>query len=715
MIYWLVLLISVRLSAKGIDIFMLELLAPAGSPEAVVAAVQNGADSVYLGFGEYNARRNAENFNEEDLAKASEYCRIRGVKIYMTLNTLATDRELIQIERLAKKANRVGVDAILVQDLGAMRAIKQAVPDMPIHASTQMSVHNLDGVRMAAELGVSRVVLARELSKAHIAYICKNSPIEIEVFIHGALCMSYSGQCYMSAVIGQRSGNRGLCAQPCRLGYSLDGVAGNPLSLKDYCLAYDLEDLKKCGVTCLKIEGRMKRPEYTGIVTRVYAEALRENRKPNDEEMHLLTMAFSRQGFTNAYFQGQKGRDMLGIRTEDNKKEFAFFGQVRRDYLRGEHPRVPLKFYFIAKYGHPAMLAAEDDLGNIARAQGVFPQKAINLELDKEELEERLRKTGGTFYYAKSVDCAIEGGLNIPVSEINQMRRAALDRITELRAKFSPKREGIYRAGAQRENKEQLPGLNIYLSDLAQLSDDLLALKPDIVYMPIELIASGGKKIEPLLSHDRCLVAALPRVITDDQRDKMAQYIKKIRQIGITQVLTGNIGQIRTAQNEGFEVRGDFGLNVFNSQALKTLKNLELESATVSFELNLPQIRDMSKSIDTELIAYGRLPLMVTENCIIKNTKGRCLCDRSMSLSDRKGAAFPVVREFGCRNVVLNSKKLFVADRLPHFSSLGLWALRLMFTTENARECYAVTRRYKDEGYYEPSGFTRGLYYRGVE
>lgn len=693
---------------------MLELLAPAGSPEAVIAAVQNGADAVYLGFGEYNARRNADNFTEEDLAKATEYCRIRGAKVYVTLNTLATDRELIQIERLAKKANRLGADAIIVQDLGAMRAIKQAVPDMPIHASTQMSVHSLDGVRMAAELGASRVVLARELSKAHIAYICKNSPVEIEVFIHGALCMSYSGQCYMSAVIGQRSGNRGLCAQPCRLGYSLDGVAGNPLSLKDYCLAYDLDDLKKCGVSCLKIEGRMKRPEYTGIVTRVYADALRESRKPNDEEMRLLTMAFSRQGFTDAYFQGEKGEDMLGIRTEDNKKEFAFFKQVQRDYLRGEHPRVPLKFYFLAKYGHAAMLAAEDDLGNIAKVEGAFPQKARNLELEKVELEERLSKTGGTFYYAKSVECAIESGLNIPVSEINQMRRAAIDRITELRAGFTPKREGIYRAGVQRINEERPPALNIYLSDLGQISDDLLALGSNIVYMPIELIVSGGKKIEPLLKHGG-LVAALPRVVTDDQRGKITEFIKKIKQLGVTEVLAGNIGQIRSAQNEGLTVRGDFGLNVFNSQALKTLKNLELESATISFELKLAQIRDISKSIDTELIAYGRLPLMVTENCIIKNTKGRCLCDRPMSLSDRKGAAFPVIKEFGCRNVVLNSQKLFLADRLRDFGSIGIWALRLMFTTENARECYSVTRRYMDEGYYEPGGFTRGLYYRGVE
>lgn len=695
---------------------MLELLAPAGSPEAVMAAVQNGADSVYLGFGEHNARRNAVNFTEEELQKACEYCRIRGAKVYVTLNTLATDRDLVQIERLAKKANRAGAGAILVQDLGAMRAVKQAVPDMPIHASTQMSVHNLDGVKMAAELGATRVVLARELSKAHIAYICKNSPVEIEMFVHGALCMCYSGQCYMSAVIGKRSGNRGVCAQPCRLGYSLDGIAGNPLSLKDYCLAYDLEDIKKCGVSCLKIEGRMKRPEYTGIVTRVYHNAITENRPPNGEEMRLLTMAFSRQGFTNSYFQGKKGEDMLGIRTEDNKKEFSFFKQVKNEYMRGECPRVPLKFYFLAKYGKPVLLAAEDKRGNIAKIEGVFPQRAVNMALDKEDVEMRLGKTGGTPYYAESVQCAIEDRLNLAASEINQMRRAALDRMTELRSVYIPQREGIYRAGVQKLNRDQAPEITVQLSNISQISEKLIALKPRVVYMPLETIATAGSKLKSLLrSEDTFLAAIFPRVITDDQREKVLGYISKLEQIGVTQALVGNIGHIELAQRAGLDVRGDFGLNIFNSQALKTLKNLELKSAALSFELNLAQIRDISKSIDTELIAYGRLPLMVTENCIIKNTKDRCLCDRPMSLNDRKGAAFPVIKEFGCRNVVLNSQKLFLADRVQHLDSLGLWALRLMFTTENAHECYAVTQRYMNTGHYEPSGFTRGLYYRGVE
>lgn len=695
---------------------MLELLAPAGSPEAVVAAVQNGADSIYLGFGEYNARRNAVNFTEAELKEACEYCHVRGAKVYMTLNTLATDRELSKVEKLAKNASRLGADAILVQDLGVLRAVKQAVPDIPIHASTQMSVHSIEGVQMAAELGNERVVLARELSRDNIAYICKNSPVEIETFVHGALCMSYSGQCYMSAVIGTRSGNRGVCAQPCRLGYSLDGVAGNPLSLKDYSLAYEIKELEKCGVKSLKIEGRMKRPEYTGIVTKVYADAIRQGRDPDDEEMRLLAMAFSRQGFTDGYFKGKKGEHMLGIRTEDNKKEFAFFSQVKKGYLNAELPRVPIKFYFLAKIGHPAMLAAEDDRGNIAKIEGAYPERAVNHELDRQELEQRLSKTGGTPYYSEKTEIAIEDGLNISASEINQMRRAAIEKLTELRGKVTQRREGIYRAGAEIPNRDQVPYLNIQLSSISQLSDELLGYRPDIIYLPVQQIFSAGKKLDPILKDDGVtLVAVLPRIITDAERGKVIEQLDRVKQMGVSQVLAGNIGHILLAQNEGFEVRGDFGLNVFNSQSLKTLKNFDLLSATISFELNLPQIRDMSKSLDTELIGYGRLPLMLTENCIIKNTKGRCQCDRPMALSDRKGASFPVVKESGCRNVILNSQKLFLADKLEDFKQLGLWAMRLMFTTENARECAAVAARYKSVGYYEPGGFTRGLYYRGVD
>ena len=266
-----------------------ELLAPAGSPEALRAAVQNGADAVYLGWGAFNARRGAKNFSDEEFAAALAYCHERGVRVFLTLNTLVTDRELPQALETAVQAGRLGVDAVLVQDLGVLRMVRQAAPDVPIHASTQMTAHNLDGVKKMADFGMTRAVLSRELSRDAIAYICERSPIEIEVFGHGALCMCYSGQCYFSSVIGGRSGNRGLCAQPCRLKYGWNGRADQyPLSLKDMSLASYLQDLKKMGVACLKLEGRMKRPEYVAIVTGVYARALKENREPTPEEMAQL-------------------------------------------------------------------------------------------------------------------------------------------------------------------------------------------------------------------------------------------------------------------------------------------------------------------------------------------------------------------------------------------------------------------------------------------
>ena len=281
---------------------MLELLSPAGSMKSVEAAVQNGADAVYFGYGAFNARRNAKNFTPEQAAQAVSYCHLRGVKVHLTLNTLLTDRELPLAAQLAAQASDMGVDALIVQDLGVVRMLKQAAPDLPLHASTQMSVHSLDGVKRCADLGFQRVVLSRELSRDQIEYICARSPVEIETFAHGALCMCYSGQCYFSAVIGERSGNRGLCAQPCRLKYGWGNKADSyPLSLKDASMVEHLRELKKMGVACLKLEGRMKRPEYVAVVTRIYANAIKENREPTRQELEELELAFSRQGFTDGY------------------------------------------------------------------------------------------------------------------------------------------------------------------------------------------------------------------------------------------------------------------------------------------------------------------------------------------------------------------------------------------------------------------------------
>ena len=696
---------------------MLEILSPAGSPEGVIAAVQNGADAIYMGFGEFNARKNAKNFTVEEFAKALEYCRVRGVKTYLTLNTLATNSELALITERAIQACRLGIDAIIVQDLGVMTAVRQAVPEVPLHASTQMAVHNLEGVKMAAAMGLKRVVLARELSKEKIAYICKHAPIELEVFVHGALCMCYSGQCYMSAVIGRRSGNRGVCAQPCRMSYNAVGHAGvYPLSMKDNSLISHMDELSEMGVTSVKIEGRMKRPEYSAIVTSIYARAAHLGKSPTADDLQALEQAFSRQGFTDGYYEDKLGSDMFGIREDDGKSNNAMFTTVRKGYLNGEFQRVPVHFVGDVKDGKRVKLAAADDRKNTAVCYGPVPQMAFHKELTQAMLQTQLHKTGGTPFYCAGVKGTVDPGISLPLSAFNEMRRSLLAELMESRKPAPVRAEGTFVPGEDFLGYGGPPIMTVSVINLSQLSEEMEELAPKILYLPIMEFDFESPMLQRFLENDKInVVAALPRIIHDSERKKISNTLFKALAVGVSEVLVGNIGHIQFAKSHGLEVRGDFGLNAFNSETLYVLRKLGLISATLSFELRLAEIRDMSKPLDTELITYGRLPLMITENCIVKNTAGVCTCESFSGLVDRQGALFPVVSEFGCRSVVLNSKKLFMADKSNAVSSIGLWAQRLSFTTENALECVSTMKRYMEQGDYVPSGFTRGLYFRGVE
>jgi len=697
---------------------VLELLSPAGSPEGVVAAVQNGADAIYLGFGEFNARRGAKNFTLDELGRAVEYCRVRGVKTYLTLNTLVSDRELPVVAHQAKEANRFGIDAIIVQDLGVMRALRQAVPDVSLHASTQMSIHNLEGVKMAAAMGFKRVVAARELSRRKLLYICKNSPVEIEVFAHGALCMSYSGQCYMSSVIGRRSGNRGLCAQPCRLNYNAVGHAKtHPLSLKDNCLVRYLADLEAIGVTGIKLEGRMKRPEYTAIVTGIYSKAVHRRRSPSQEDIRMLQKAFSRQGFTDGYYTDRHGAEMLGIREEDDKPDSALFAATRKNYLNGEFQRVPVRFVGTVMRDKRVKLAAADDRQNTAVVYGPVPETAFHKELTTTLLQTQLHKTGGTPFVCVGVKSKVEPGLALPISAFNEMRRELLSEILEQRRPVDMRVEGDFIPVEYEQGHDKPPVLTVSVTRADQLSEEMEELCPEVVYIPgMERGIFESPVLRRFMANEKITVSVtLPRVIHDNERKKVTETLTRARALGINEALVGNIGQIQLAKSQGMTVRGDFGLNVFNSETILVLKNLGLESATLSFELRLAEIRDLSKTIDTEIIVYGRLPLMLTENCIVRNSTDACTCESFSGLVDRQGALFPVVPEFGCRNVLLNSKKLFMADKRRAINQLGLWAQRLVFTTENAIECVAVLKRFMGLGDFTLPGFTRGLYYRGIE
>ena len=694
---------------------MIELLSPAGSPEAVIAAVQNGADAIYMGFGNLSPRRGAKNFTDEEFERSMRYCRIRGCKVYVTLNTLVNDREIAQAVESARLASQLGADGIIIQDLGLAYAIRQALPDIPLHASTQMSIHNLAGVEAAAEMGMTRAVLARELSLEQIKFITQHASIETEVFVHGALCFCQSGQCYMSALIGRRSGNRGMCAQPCRMQYSLGGRMDDyPMSLKDNCLVDRLRELEDAGVACLKIEGRMKRPEYTAIVTKIYSKALKEHRQPSDEEMETLEKAFSRQGFTQGYFNGDK-KDMFGRREEPDKDTEKLFTLARKGYSEGELRRVPVHFYTVAEKGMPVKAIAFDDDGNRAAAMGGVPEKARGQGLTATYITEQMFKTGGTPYNCVENRAQADPGLYLPASEINDLRRRLVSELSEQRAKPPIRRVGKLPEKPKGKLPTGDPAMIFQVLTEEQLSPELAALKPQYLYVPLTLMTEKLDLLRPFAEQGTIPVAVLPRVIADNEAAAVYDMLSRMFDQGVNEALVGNLGHAMLAKKAGMKLRGDFGLNTFNALSMEVIRQAGFISATASFELRLSQIRDMIKPLDTELIIYGRIPLMVSDQCIIRHSAGRCNCQTPGQMADRMGSVFPVVKEFGCRNVIYNAHKLYLADKAEDVYAAGAWGLRMMFTTEGMRECVEVAKGYMGLSDYKPNVLTRGLYYRGVD
>ena len=694
----------------------MELLAPAGSMEALRAAVCNGADAVYLGADTFNARMNARNFSAADLQEAVVYCHVRGVKVHLTLNTLVLDREMPRAAELIRMAASCGVDAFIVQDLGVVSLCRQLAPDVPVHASTQMSIHSLEGVLEAAALGCSRVVLARELPAEEIAHICKKSPVEIEVFVHGALCMCYSGQCYLSSVIGRRSGNRGQCAQPCRLpyGYGRFESTRYPLSLKDNCLAGELDELRRMGVASIKIEGRMKRPEYVAIVTRAYRTVLNGG-KLTQADLQELETAFSRQGFTDGYFKGQTGSDMFG-RRQESEDTADLFASARATYEQGETQRIGVRFYAMIHRGQPARLAVEDPDGNLCRTYGPVPEQAVYRSLTAQDLEQQLKKTGGTPYLCTSVRSSLDPDLMLPASAINAMRRDVIAELTAKRGRAEKPHLNAYDEPPRYDGISGEPQLTVAVRTADQITSRMLSMKPTVLYVPLSELVEHPE-LRQRVGVETQLAAILPRVIWSGELVPIARQLRTVYDMGVRQVLAGNLGQLHIARAAGFAVRGDFGLNIVNSRAMRYLREQGLDSQLLSFELTLPQIRDISKAVPAEVLIYGRLPLMLMENCVIKNRTGTCTCQTgTVRLVDRVGEEFPIVKDPGtCRNVLLNGKKLYLLDKKDAFRGMGLWALRLQFTTENPSEIDKVLMDYQGRAVFDAGSYTRGLYSRGVE
>ena len=693
---------------------MLELLAPAGSMEALRAAVQNGANAVYLGVGAFNARQSAKNFTPQTLVEAVKYCHIRGVQVHLTLNTLISDREMKEAAEMIRHAAQNNIDAFIVQDLGVVQLCRQIAPHIPIHGSTQMTVHSLSGVQLCAAMGMKRVVLSRELSREEIRYICAKSPIEIEVFGHGALCMCYSGQCYMSAVIGGRSGNRGRCAQPCRQSYGYGHWQDKyPLSLKDNCLVHYVKELEEMGVASLKLEGRMKKAEYVATVTAVYRKAIDEGivTKPM---MEALMTAFNRQGFTDGYYTSRVDRKMFGVR-QDTRDDPQWLQAAQQSYEAGETQLVDLKFRAVVSVDGSS-LTATDPEGRTCTVPGPRPELARNVPLTGAALAQRISKTGGTPYRCVEVRTHVDPGLTISAAAINGMRRDALNQLTALRARREEHPIRKPKAVPMYKGPKTLPGLSVQVTNREQLTPRLLNLETAMLYVPMHILLEDGDMTVRLVQRGR-LAAVLPRIVHDGEMPKLQQGLQQLSQWGVKDVLVGNLGLLAPAREAGMRIHGDFGMNIYNSGSMNVLRELELTSATVSFEMTMPQIRDLSKAVDAEIIAYGRLPLMVVEHCLIRNRTGECSCHLGPTkLVDKTGAEFPIIKDGdNCRSVLLNGKKLSWLDRQDDLAKLGVWAARLYFTTENSREVDRVLNDYLNPTPFDPGACTRGLYLRGVE
>ena len=693
---------------------MLEILAPAGSMEALRAAVQNGANAVYLGCGQFNARQSAKNFTPQSLLEAVKYCHIRGVQVHLTVNTLVSDLEMPEAAELIRHATRCGVDAFIVQDLGVVQLCKNIAPHIPIHGSTQMTIHSLAGVQLCAGWGLSRVVLSRELCMEEIRYITANSPIEIEVFGHGALCMGYSGQCYLSAAIGGRSGNRGRCAQPCRQSYGYGRWQNShPLSLKDNCLIHYLKELDAMGVVSVKLEGRMKRPEYVAAVTGAYRRAA-DNGNVTRDMMQTLHTAFNRQGFTDGYYTGRIGRDMFGIR-EETREDSAFLRQMRQTYEAGENPLVPITFHAVLTAGRSS-LTVTDPEGRQCTLEGPVPEQARVAELTPELLTARLEKTGGTPYRCVEVKADIVPGVTLSAAAINAMRRDILNLLTAQRARLDTPAPGRPRKQPVFPGNRHHPVLTVQVTSREQITGRLLKTNPAVLYVPLHILADDPDFCKALAQRVN-VCAVLPRIIRDDRWSAVQRDLATLRQMGVREVLAGNLGHLIPARQSGMKIRGDVSLNLYNSASVNAARELEMESAALSFEMTMPQIRDVSKAVPCELLVYGRLPLMVTENCLIKGRTGSCTCTLGATkLIDKTGAEFPVIKDGNsCRSILLNGKKLYWLDRQADLGRLGLWATRLYFTTENPKEVDQVLSYVYNPAPFDPGANTRGLYLRGLD
>ena len=696
---------------------MLELLAPAGSTEAVIAAVQSGADTVYMGDALTAPGKSGQDLDREGLARSIRYCRLRGCKAAVSVGGLCTDESMGRALDLAVFAAKEGADALVVRDIGLIGALRRVLPDMPLWGDIRIAASSLEGVTAAAAMGLSRVALAPELSAEQLAVIARAAPIETAVCVHGPVCVAHGGRCYIGALAHEhRSDSCMNCTEPCRGRFSLGGrMDERPLSMADVCLIDHLEGLEAVGVACAFIEGRSRTPEYVAYVTKLYARAIREQVMPSDEERETLRSVFSSGALTDSWFTGEPGPDMFALpETKPDRAAARTAAEVRKGYMNGELRRVPVKFYAVMEQGKKALFAVEDGMGRRAAYRGYEPLDMGRQGISEGRVREILYRTGGTPFYCTEANCAIGQGLDYPDEAVEEARKALLAELADKTRETAPIREGERPAMPETVPPQGPPKLIIQVTNENQLTAELAAEGPDLLYVPAELLAAGTAGIEPFRARGVRIAAVLPAVVSEAEKPELRELLETLKTQGITEVLAGDLGLLAAAGQAGMAVRGDFGLNVANSWTLDRLGRAGFQSVTVSCELSARQIAAMAKSAPTEMIVYGRVPVMVTDHCLIRNSAGRCSCSTPTSMSDVFGGVYPVAKEFGCRNTVYDARKIFLADHPEVYTGIGLWGLRLLFTAESPRECLLVTERYKAMNDYVPINASRGAYQKGA-
>lgn len=683
----------------------MELLAPAGGYEAVLAAVANGASAVYLGQQKFNARQNAENFDRETLRQAVDYCHIRGVKVYQTLNTVVYDEELDDLQDTLRTACELGIDALIVQDFGVLRLAQQACPQMRLHGSTQMSVHTPKGAELLRSMGLKRVVLARELSLAEIQAITEQVDIEVEVFAHGALCMSVSGQCYMSAMIGGRSGNRGSCAGTCRLPFSATGKPNYDLSLKDLCSAAQVHQLEAIGVTSLKIEGRMKRPEYVAAATQAYTARLHDE----TPDLERLRAVFSRSGFTDGYLTGKRNADMFGIREKEDVVAATdqIFAELQGTY-RKERPTIPVSMHLTLRLNEPSALTISDEDGHAVTVSGEPAQQALNKPTTQEFAQESLAKLGGTPYYLTTFTSDLAENGMLPKSKLNALRREAVEALSIQRAQrpaivFEP-----IVLPVRNRRQPHRPTLRARFAAFEQIPFSRIS-ELEYLYLPVDEILRHQEELKPL----REKIIVEPDRALFGTENRLLEQLDQLQQAGFAQLAVSNPAHLQIARERRLRPFGTSFLNITNSLSAEQYAALGLTDTILSAELTVGRLHAVAPQPPMTLgvLAYGYLPLMLVRNCPVQRHRSCVECGGHSTLTDRLGNRFRVVCREHRYSEVLNCKVLNLSDKQRDFQQMDF--LTLYFTVETQAECERVLDAYEQERKAE-GNFTRGLYYRGT-